>query len=998
MKRFLTLIVAAFLVYGLLSVPAHAEEARWWEQDLWSVDVLLELGAELPTYNAAEQRYEIETPEQLLYLSGTWKPEDTNGDGAPDAPCSGTYVLMNDLDMAPLLEKIGKVLSDKTDDDVKGYMPPIGALADADAAEGVHCAFFGTFDGQGHAIKNLRVQRMGAKYCGLFGNVGHDFGEGFVKDLAILDAEIKGLASCGILAGSLYGDADNIVCTGTIDCREKNAGGLAGKIKRNDNGYYGIARNCFVYCDILVRGKGSENGAAGGITASCSGGGQVVNCYAGGSVTVEGEEADSVGGVVGNLKGGTAVDNNVMLLKSIDGGEDSQNIGYLCGNYGGDSGSHIHNNYVFAGTRLSGGVASSHPEDAAYALASAAEIKSKALYESLGWDLDGVWTWVGDENDGYPMLAAFRDAVDMQTRIESDLAIEKPVLRLAEPMQNSAYAGTSVPVELIMLLPEGIAASEAQVRYGTGRKRSACTETVAMQRTETGFFAELNPEIGTYYYYCVATADDRTYSFPTEGTVRLDVASETVRYIPEQLTLTPGATVSEMCLNWITAAEGLSASLRWREKGESEWNVLPVYEIERVQVRGDHGTFTSYSADLKELKPGTAYEYMAVTNDGANDYQSDVYAFNTLPAGNTFSFVLVSDLQSTNEEGYLPYLYTSQTFLTDTIHPDFVVNLGDVTEDDTMAEWSFVFDKLQGVLATTPTAYVPGNHESKGDVVYSHFKGRTNLPDGIDDPMLKEATGSFVVGDVCFVILNTEPYSGVDGADASQDKMNFYALEKAWAKEAFEASGCTYRIVLAHAGLVQKDDVATAFLEEMCEELEVDLFFNGHIHNYFRATVTGNGEKAEPGEATTFVTTSPMGMKFDPYGGELDDVLGFQTGGQDDERQYLTYVEVHEDGITVTAYQRTEPGDASPKKCGDYTQIDQFVIQRAPQPQENGAGTNETAPDAQNPAPVRPEGGKEERSAKDLTPLWIALGCAGAAILVAGVVTAIVLKRRKKTE
>ena len=69
-----------------------------------------------------------------------------------------------------------------------------------------------------------------------------------------------------------------------------------------------------------------------------------------------------------------------------------------------------------------------------------------------------------------------------------------------------------------------------------------------------------------------------------------------------------------------------------------------------------------------------------------------------------------------------------------------------------------------------------------------------------------------------------------------------------------------------------------------------------------------------------------MGMKFDEYGGELDDVLGFQTGGKSDERQYLGYVEVTEEGIVVTVYQRTEAGGASPKKCADYTAIDSFAI------------------------------------------------------------------------
>ena len=129
MKRFWILLLTAVLVCGLFSVPTQAEEEAWWEQDLWSVDVLLELGAELPTYNAAEQRYEIATPEQLLYLSGVWKTGDSNGDSAPDAPCNGTYVLTADLDMASLLTSIGAVLSEKRGEDVKGYMPPIAALA-----------------------------------------------------------------------------------------------------------------------------------------------------------------------------------------------------------------------------------------------------------------------------------------------------------------------------------------------------------------------------------------------------------------------------------------------------------------------------------------------------------------------------------------------------------------------------------------------------------------------------------------------------------------------------------------------------------------------------------------------------------------------------------------------------------------------------------------------------------------------------------------------------
>ncbi len=991
MKRTLAWMLAVFLICGLLPVCAVAEsETAWWEQDYWETDTLLELGAELPTYHPDGGYYEIASPGQLLYLTGLWKPEDTNGDGAPDAPCNGTYVLTADLDMAPLQEQIGAILTDRNDGETKGYIPPIAATVDGDESEGVHCAFFGTFDGQGHVIRNLRVVRMGAKYCGLFGNIGHDFGQGYVKDLAILDAEIVGLSSCGILAGGLYGDADNIVCTGTIDCMEKNAGGLAGKIKKNDNGYIGIARNCFVYCDILVRGMGNENGAAGGVSASNSGGGQIVNCYVGGSIRVQGEDADSVGGIVGNLKGGTAIDNNVMLLSVIDGGEDSQNVGFLCGTYGGDSGSHIHTNYVYEGTRLYGGAASDHPEDAAYTVASAEALTDSAFYANqLGWDFRLVWKWVGDDTDGYPVPAAFKDRFDLRERIKADLTIDRPVIRLSEPTVNSAYAGEAVTIEGTLLLPDGESAESATLHYGTAKKRSGCTETLPMQFAGNKFAADFTAdETGVYYYYCTAELDGKTVSFPSEGTMRLDVVSPTMRYIPEQITLTPGASFAEMGLNWITQADGLSAELRWRLSGESEWNVLPVTETERVNVRGDHGTFSSYSVDLKGLSPATAYDYMAITSDGTDTFMSGVHTFTTLPDSKTFSFVLVSDLQSTNEEGYAPYLYTQQQYWTDTLHPDFVVNLGDLTEDDTMAEWSYLFGVLGDLLAETPTVYVAGNHEAKGDVIYSHFKGRTNLPNGIDDETLRETTSAFTVGDMCFVTLNTEPYSGVEGADASGDKMRFYEIQKAWAKEVFEASGCTCRIICAHAGLVQKDDVATAFLEQMCEELDVDLFFNGHIHNYFRATVDGKGEKAEIGEGTTFVTVSPMGPKFDDYGGELDDVLSFQTGGQKDERQYFAYVEVSESGITVTAYQRTEAGDANKKNCSDYTAIDSFTVAK----QANAADPADPAEPAESAKPAEPA---EPTGPKRPSPIvWVLIGVGGAAVITAAVV--LIVRRKKR--
>ena len=116
----------------------------------------------------------------------------------------------------------------------------------------------------------------------------------------------------------------------------------------------------------------------------------------------------------------------------------------------------------------------------------------------------------------------------------------------------------------------------------------------------------------------------------------------------------------------------------------------------------------------------------------------------------------------------------------------------------------------------------------------------------------------------------------------------------------------------------------------MCDELDVDLYFNGHIHDYYRATVR-NGAAAEVGAGTTYITTSPMGMKFDDFvTGKIDDLLQFQTGGSQDERQYFTQIVSSDAGLTITAYQLTKPGDVEkPDSFADYTAIDSVTLQQS---------------------------------------------------------------------
>ena len=107
-KRILSLALSAAMALTMLPTGAFAASDK----------------GKPPVYNKATGCYEISTPDQLLYLSGSWR------DGAPR---DGHYVLTADIDMTG----------------VKGFKP-IASKKDQ--------GFTGTFDGQFHAIKGLRVE------------------------------------------------------------------------------------------------------------------------------------------------------------------------------------------------------------------------------------------------------------------------------------------------------------------------------------------------------------------------------------------------------------------------------------------------------------------------------------------------------------------------------------------------------------------------------------------------------------------------------------------------------------------------------------------------------------------------------------------------------------------------------------------------------------------------------------------------------------------------
>ena len=183
----------------------------------------------------------------------------------------GHYLLMNDLDSttAGYAE-----LASTAANQGKGWQS-IGTSDDP---------FGGTFDGQGHQISGMFIDRPDEYSVGLFGAVGET---GVVENVRIVNVTVMGEWAVGGLVGENWGDVYDAYSDGSVtgtDC----VGGLVGANAGS------VSSSCST-ADV------TGHWDVGGLVGCSDSSGSIGNSYSVGNVT--GEWA--VGGLVGGNLGGT---------------------------------------------------------------------------------------------------------------------------------------------------------------------------------------------------------------------------------------------------------------------------------------------------------------------------------------------------------------------------------------------------------------------------------------------------------------------------------------------------------------------------------------------------------------------------------------------------------------------------------------------------------------------------------------------------------------------
>ena len=229
--------------------------------------------------------------------------------------------------------------------------------------------FTGSYDGQGHTISGLYINRL-VSGIGLFG-----VSTGSFSNLGVINLNISGGHNTGGLVGQ-GGNISNCYTTGTVNGYQY-VGGLAGSGTN--------VSKCYSTCNVL------SSASAGGLVGY--GSGTIRNCYSTGSVTRRPAYGTTdLGGFVGWDAGATIQYCYSTGSVTYAGAASPTTNGFVGTNFGGSFTANFFDQTTSEQT--SGTGATAELTDA---------MKTRTTFLSAGWD-QTIWNMDAEINSGYPYL------------------------------------------------------------------------------------------------------------------------------------------------------------------------------------------------------------------------------------------------------------------------------------------------------------------------------------------------------------------------------------------------------------------------------------------------------------------------------------------------------------------------------------------------------------------------------------------------------------------
>ncbi|MBQ8015161.1 MAG: metallophosphoesterase [Clostridia bacterium] len=304
-----------------------------------------------------------------------------------------------------------------------------------------------------------------------------------------------------------------------------------------------------------------------------------------------------------------------------------------------------------------------------------------------------------------------------------------------------------------------------------------------------------------------------------------------------------GDPTSQKGITWYTAANTKSIVDISDENG-NKVNATISYE-DVFEFEGNY----VHKALVTGLEAGKTYYY----DVGDETVRSAAGKFVTDNADSKFNFITVADIQASSLENFQAGAKVLDAAFDTMSDAEFMINLGDFTNDSTNEEWDFYDEALKTINLGTTIVPVAGNHDGLG--VWDWFNNMFCLDTSESVQNLNGVNYSFDYGNAHFAVLNTNDLLAVSLSQLQWLKNDMNSTDKDW------------KIVLMHKSpyTLGKDGkwpdalYLQSSLTKTLAMCDVDLVMSGHDHQYLRTKPLTNNKLDDDG--TTYVLAGTAGTK-----------------------------------------------------------------------------------------------------------------------------------------
>lgn len=268
-----------------------------------------------------------------------------------------------------------------------------------------------------------------------------------------------------------------------------------------------------------------------------------------------------------------------------------------------------------------------------------------------------------------------------------------------------------------------------------------------------------------------------------------------------------------------------SMSVLWQtsvnESNVIKWGTDTTYSMGQATV-ATYGSANQHKYTITGLQPGTKYYYNVDGQAGS---------FRTAPAATATSvkFLAYGDSRSTPANHEKVASRARSAYAADPAYQSIILHSGDFVATETESDWTsqyFVsgatYPQMHALQAEVPMIGARGNHEGAGGVYGKYFPY----------PYVANYYWSFDYGPVHFVVL--DEYASFTSGSAQYN----------WLVNDLASTTKPWKIVMGHqpgwgAGTHSNNATVQNTIHPVLKQYGVQMYLNGHNHNYARAVVEG---------------------------------------------------------------------------------------------------------------------------------------------------------------